>query len=81
MPSTTNRDIKEMLLGLELTLVGGLLATWGLLWPFMPLVLAGVPLALFGFWVSVDTYANGVDPRTTTETRTDRGRNDALPPH
>jgi hypothetical protein len=63
MPSTTNRDLKEMVLGLELTLFGGLLTTWGLLGSFMPLTLVGVPLTLFGFWVTVDTYANGVDPR------------------
>jgi fatty acid desaturase len=67
MPSTTIRDVKEMVLGLELTLFGGLLATWGMLWPFMPLLLLGVPLALFGFWVTVDTYANGVEPRTPAE--------------
>lgn len=70
MPSTTNRDIREMLLGLELTLFGGLLATWGMLWPFTPLTLVGVPLTLFGFWVAVDTYANGVDPRTRSNSET-----------
>ena len=63
MPSVTPRDNREMILGTELTVFGGFLATWGLVASFMPLVLFGAPLALFGFWVTVDTYANGADPR------------------
>jgi membrane protein implicated in regulation of membrane protease activity len=63
MPSVTPRDNREMLLGVELTVLGGFLTTWGLVASFMPLVLFGVPLVLFGFWVTVATYANGADPR------------------
>jgi fatty acid desaturase len=63
MPSVTPRDNREMLLGVELTVLGGFLTTWGLVASFMPLVLFGVPLVLFGFWVTVDSYANGADPR------------------
>ncbi len=61
MPSTTNRDIKELLFALEITLVGGLLTTWGIL-SFAPLAFLGVLITLFGVWVSFDTYANGARP-------------------
>lgn len=63
MPSVTARDNREMILGVELTVLGGFLSTWGLVAPFTPLVLLGLPTVLFGFWVTVDTYANGADPR------------------
>ena len=62
MPSVTARDDGEMILGVELTVLGGFLVTWGLV-AFTPLVWLGVPVAIFGFWVTVDTYANGADPR------------------
>lgn len=66
MPSVTPRDNREMLLGVELTVLGGFLTTWGVVVPSNLLLLPGVPLFLFGFWVALDSYANGADPRSDT---------------
>jgi hypothetical protein len=66
MPSVTARDNREKVLGVELTVLGGFLTTRALVAPFTPLVWLGVPVAIFGFWVTVDASANGADPRRDT---------------
>lgn len=64
MQSVPARDAKEMLLGVEFTVLGGVALLYGLLTDLGVLWAVGLIGVAFGFYVTVDSYANGANPRT-----------------
>ena len=63
MPSIDVRAIKNMLLGIEITVIGGVALLLGVLADLGILSVGGLLTVAFGFWVTVLAFGKDSDPR------------------
>jgi hypothetical protein len=67
---TLTGELKEMLFGIEITLIGGFVFLLGLLTGIRVLWALGLIGGLFGFWLTVDAYTGSdADATARVESR------------